>query len=434
MPPTGPVKTPNPQGGPFGVDWSKITRWTEEAGDATVEFGVPTERILATIVIESGGEPTAIQRNNTNGWSYGLMQVVPRWHGDLIRRLSGETYRREADLGQLLLDDPSLAIRCGAAILRSYYTQHGSWDRASSAFFLGNPDWRGQDTVNGNTGEGYRRSLNGLMEEYLATTPATLPYRMGIIPAGNTNRPGTAMNSGGPRYITVHETGNTRAGANAEMHRVFVRDGGGPDNVSFHQVVDDKEAIQLLPFTEIAFHASDGCDNRTQDLGCFDSIAIETCVNSDGSWEKTLTNLVRLLAKDIRENPTLSADRIRQHNTWAADRKNCPQRLRESGRWDEIIDRTRRELGGTTPPVEEEWEGLPEWCPPAYLKAAFPKADPNGRVTERLIAWIADNEQLPIFEQEIVVDAATNKRIWVFNTVTLLNDGSRVWAEGEDAA
>jgi hypothetical protein len=172
--------------------------------------------------------------------------------------------------------------------------------------------------------------------------PSDLPYRVAFIPAGNRNRPGTAMNSGGPRYITVHETGNPGVGTDAENHRVFTHKGGGSESVSFHLVVDDREAIQLLPFTEIGWHAGDGCDSRADDLGCFDSIAIETCVNSDGNWEQTLRNLILLLVKLIRENPGLSVERIRQHNGWSG--KNCPRRIRESGRWDWVLAEVKREL------------------------------------------------------------------------------------------
>lgn len=41
-----------------------------------------------------------------------------------------------------------------------------------------------------------------------------------FIPASNGNRPGYALN---PTYITIHETANTSAGANAAMHARYVK-------------------------------------------------------------------------------------------------------------------------------------------------------------------------------------------------------------------
>lgn len=433
MTPIGPIKTKNPSGGSFGIDWSAITRWEREAGLAAVEFAVPVSRILATMVIESGGNELAIQRNHSNGFSYGLMQIVPYgigWAGwwERVQQIAG--IRGQGPTIDALYDGAT-NLRVGASILRDLHRQHGSWDKASSAFFLGNPDWRGQDTVNGNTGEGYRRSLNGLIEEYgEGGTMPELAYRTAIIPAGRPNRPGSAMNTGGPRYLTVHETGNTSTGANAEAHRRFVDEQrGGNDNVSFHLVVDDKEAIQLLPFTEIAFHASDGCDNRSQDLGCFDSIAIETCVNRDGNWEQTLRNLEALMAKLIRERPTLSVDRIRQHNTWAADRKNCPQRIRESGRWDEVVNATRALLGTTPAPDPAPGLPLPTWATEAHVKAAFPDFDARYPVSKAYLRYITKTNTLPVYREVRGID--DDSSLWVFDRVAILHEGNGAKYEGE---
>lgn len=153
-----------------------------------------------------------------------------------------------------------------------------------------------------------------------------LPIRVSFIPAGNRNRPGYHMV---PQGITVHETGNPNAGANAEMHRRFVHNGGGQESVSFHWVVDDREAIQLLPHNENGWHGGDGangfCNRNT--------IAIETCVNADGDWNRTLHNLTLLLVKLCKEFGW-GVDRIRQH--YHCSGKDCPQRLRRSG-WNELI-------------------------------------------------------------------------------------------------
>lgn len=175
--PSGPIATLAPWNGkPFGVEWWRITRWLLEMESASREFGgVPVSRIAAHIVIESQGEPSAMQVNAANGNSYGLMQVVPRyWRAD-IERLSGRAYGSEDAAGRALLGDPFLAIRAGTLVLAAFYRKHGTWDAASSAFFTGTPNWRGQDGVNGTTGHAYKVALDSLIAEWDAADGAPTP-------------------------------------------------------------------------------------------------------------------------------------------------------------------------------------------------------------------------------------------------------------------
>lgn len=175
--------------------------------------------------------------------------------------------------------------------------------------------------------------------------------RKAMIPVVNPNRPSTKIAPGPHPYITIHETANPDAGADAEMHRVFTHNGGGPENVSFHFVVDDHEAIQLLPLDTIGWHAGDGCDDYPDgvgqdDIGCFASVAIETCVNRDGDWDKTIKNLEDLCvliitgSKDIdygdgRTKGRFSPQRLAQHNAWSG--KECPRRIRNTDLWPTLV-------------------------------------------------------------------------------------------------
>ena len=165
--PVGPILTQAPWGS-FGIGWEEVNRWDDVIERAASETGVPAERIKAHIVIESSGQPDAIQKNDANGWSFGLMQVVPRWWRSTILELAGrsDTGQSEREVGQLLLDDPALAVRAGAAVLQTFFD--GDWDRASSRFFLGNPDWNGHDFVNLLLGQQYKAMLDGLIEEIVA--------------------------------------------------------------------------------------------------------------------------------------------------------------------------------------------------------------------------------------------------------------------------
>lgn len=174
--PAGTVKTRMPWGS-ITLDWSAITRYDDIVHREADPVGWPIERVRGHIVIESQGDPKAVQRNASNGWSYGLMQVVPYgvgWAGwnALVKQKAG--LPRNASREQVVetLFDPAINIAVGVAILESLYQQYGTLDRASSAFFLGNPDWQGADTVNGNTGVAYQRAITGLITEQRGIQPA----------------------------------------------------------------------------------------------------------------------------------------------------------------------------------------------------------------------------------------------------------------------
>jgi hypothetical protein len=183
-------------------------------------------------------------------------------------------------------------------------------------------------------------------------------FRASIIPSGNRNRPGFLLNTNDREIgITQHTTGNTNPGANAEMHRVFTHNGGGPERVSFHFTVDDREIIQLLPLYEGAYHAADGCDNRNTDYGCFDTVAIELCVNAGANWAKAKDNLARLYAMlwtgDARlvgiDRVTVVPGRVYTHQQVSDTNKYCPTQLLNEGSLPTIIAQGQQ-YANTVPP------------------------------------------------------------------------------------
>ena len=71
-----------------------------------------------------------------------------------------------------------------------------------------------------------------------------------FIPASNTDtRPGIKMV---PKYITIHETDNPNPGADAEAH-ARLQERGNDRSASWHLQIDDHEAIQSIPFNEVAW-------------------------------------------------------------------------------------------------------------------------------------------------------------------------------------
>lgn len=138
-------------------------------------------------------------------------------------------------------------------------------------------------------------------------------------------RPGTERKI---KYVVIHETANTAKGANAENHSKYLKDGGA-GNVSWHYTVDEKEIYHHIPDNEVAWHAGERDGNEH-------GIGVELCVNSDGDFEKTFENGARLTAY-LLETYDLSIDDVFQHNRFSG--KNCPTKIRESGRWDEFLSR-----------------------------------------------------------------------------------------------
>lgn len=150
-----------------------------------------------------------------------------------------------------------------------------------------------------------------------------------IIPAGRRNRPGGRNPD---VYITIHETGNTDAGADAEAHGKYLAGSAGEASLtSWHYTVDDHAIVQHLPDNETAYHAGDGADGP----GNVASIGIEICVNADGDFAKAKENaaaLVRLLMSEY----FIPLANVVQHNHWNG--KNCPATIRATpGAWEEFL-------------------------------------------------------------------------------------------------
>jgi N-acetylmuramoyl-L-alanine amidase len=120
-----------------------------------------------------------------------------------------------------------------------------------------------------------------------------------------------------PIYITVHGTGNPKSTAKNEADNVCNNE---PDSqISFHIVVDDKEAYKLLPFNEISWNAGDGKNG----FGNRKSISIEIC--ESGDREKTLLNAVEII-HDLMVEFNIGVDDVKQHYDWS--KKDCPRILR----------------------------------------------------------------------------------------------------------
>jgi len=85
-----------------------------------------------------------------------------------------------------------------------------------------------------------------------------VPLVVNLIPTWQTNqRPGYKLRTPLAGWIQ-HETANTRFGANALFHDIWLHGGASGAELSFHFVVDDHIIYQEIPVDEVTWQAADG--------------------------------------------------------------------------------------------------------------------------------------------------------------------------------
>jgi|LSQX01.1.fsa_nt_gb N-acetylmuramoyl-L-alanine amidase len=171
-----------------------------------------------------------------------------------------------------------------------------------------------------------------------------------FIPKGRRNRPGYKLE---PRYITVHDTANTSAGADAKAHANYVKSAAAAAiPASWHFTVDDKVIYQHLPLTENGWHAGDG----TNGTGNRQSIGIEICENRDGNRAQAEKNAAWLTAKLLKDFG-LPLAAVKQHYDWSG--KNCPAQIRgRKNGWQDFLAAVETHLKPATLPKIDRTIGI----------------------------------------------------------------------------
>lgn len=147
----------------------------------------------------------------------------------------------------------------------------------------------------------------------------------------NHNRPGARIT---PTSVTMHNTGNPNS--TAQNNRDYFSNHPNA-KVSSHWVVDDKEAIQCIPESEMSWHAGPEANRQ--------SISIEVCEFTDPArHEKAYRNAVELAA-DILRRYKWGTDRLTTHKRWTG--KECPRHILPI--WDKFIADVQAVL---TPPKD----------------------------------------------------------------------------------
>lgn len=138
-----------------------------------------------------------------------------------------------------------------------------------------------------------------------------------------------------PKYITFHNTAND-ASANDEISYMIRND----NEVSYHIAVDDKEAVQGLPFDRNGWHAGDkdGDGNRK-------SIGVEICYSKSGGpkYYQAEDNAAIVIAQLMRQF-NIPIENVVPHQHWSG--KYCPHRMLDEGRVASFIDRIKRTYEG----------------------------------------------------------------------------------------
>lgn len=157
-------------------------------------------------------------------------------------------------------------------------------------------------------------------------------------------RPGTVRKK---QWIVIHETANPSNGAGAENHAKYLARLAEENTtyLSWHYTVDDKTIIRHIPDSEIAWHAGDG---EKEGGGNMAGIGIEICVNPESDYKKAMANAAELTAKLLKENE-LAMSAVRQHNEFSSYGKNCPQKMRDGGLWNEFISMVKSSYSALSP-------------------------------------------------------------------------------------
>lgn len=128
------------------------------------------------------------------------------------------------------------------------------------------------------------------------------------------------------KYIVIHDTGNTSAGANAERHYNYFNTGDRQS--SAHYFVDDFQILRVVKDSNKSWHCGDG--RGKNGITNENSIGVEMCINSDGDFDKTYENTLEL-TRYLMERYKISIDNVVRH--YDASGKTCPHTM-SSNNWE----------------------------------------------------------------------------------------------------
>lgn len=158
------------------------------------------------------------------------------------------------------------------------------------------------------------------------------------------NRNGTKI-----KYIVIHDTGNTAAGANANSHYKYFNSSNRSSSADFF--VDDTQTLCINNYYKYyTWHCGDG--NGRYGINNENSIGIEMCINSDGNRQKTIEQTISLV-HELMIELNIPIERVVRH--YDASRKNCPGSMSKNNwaEWYEFKNRINDKEGLTMSQYKE---------------------------------------------------------------------------------
>lgn len=209
----------------------------------------------------------------------------------------------------------------------------------------------------------------------------TVRFRTQLIPSTRHQRPGYRML---PTTITVHNTANPDA--TAANHADYVTK--NELSVSYHLVVDDIEAVLLVPLNEQAWHTGTHVGNTT-------SIGVEVCEFTDEiRHARAEANAVALIAGMLAgKNPRgfnaalIPVKGVVTHQSWmqyGTSGKYCPRKILPH--WNEFIEKVRARYAALTTKT--------------VTRATIMRAGPA--VTYRIVHRLAAGEKVTVLSTGLV--------------------------------
>ncbi|HBJ8545898.1 TPA: N-acetylmuramoyl-L-alanine amidase family protein [Listeria monocytogenes] len=163
-----------------------------------------------------------------------------------------------------------------------------------------------------------------------------VPFKQNLVPSSKYAI--KAPNTMKAKKITVHNTYND---ASSQNETDYCKNNN--NEVSFHVAVDDKEAIQVIPFNRNAWHCGDGGNG----YGNRNTIGVEACYSKSGGakYKAAEKNTIKYIAGlCVQQNIIATKDTIKKHQDWSG--KYCPHRILDDKRWpavqQAIIDEYKR--------------------------------------------------------------------------------------------
>ncbi|MDU7243282.1 N-acetylmuramoyl-L-alanine amidase [Clostridium sp.] len=138
-----------------------------------------------------------------------------------------------------------------------------------------------------------------------------------------------------PKGICIHNTANDAPAIN---ERNYMARADNQNEVSFHIAIDDKEAIQCIPFNRNAWHAGDGGSGE----GNRNYISIEICYSKSGG--DRFIKAEKRAAKEVAEllkQYGWTINNVKKHQDFS--NKYCPHRTLDMG-WQRFLNMIQAEL------------------------------------------------------------------------------------------